>query len=42
MNREAYIQLINELLQQCADTDLLDLVYKILLQESSNQTAEIF
>lgn len=42
MNREAYILQIVELIQQCADTDLLDLIYKILLQESCNQTAEVF
>ena len=42
MTKEAYITQIAELLQQCTDTDLLDLIYKILLQESSNQTAEIF
>ena len=42
MNKEAYIPQIIELIQQCTDADLLDLIYKILLQESSNQTAEIF
>lgn len=42
MTKETYMQHITELLQQCTDTDLLDLIYKILLQESSNQTAEIF
>lgn len=39
MTKEAYITQIAELLQQCTDTDLLDLVYKILLQEASYQAA---
>lgn len=42
MTKEAYLTQIAELLQQCTDTDLLDLIYKILLQESCNQTAEVF
>jgi hypothetical protein len=39
MTKEAYITQIAELLQQCTDTDLLDLVYKILFQEASYQAA---
>lgn len=42
MTRENYITQIVELLQQCSDADLLDLIYKILLQEASNQAAEVF
>ena len=35
MNKEAYILQINALAQDCADMDLLDLVYKLLLQQAS-------
>lgn len=42
MTRENYIIQITELLQQCGDVDLLDLIYKILLQEASNQAAQVF
>lgn len=31
MTKEAYIQMIKELLRECNDTDLLDLIYKMLL-----------
>lgn len=31
MTKEAYIQMIKELIQECNDTDLLDLIYKMLL-----------
>ncbi len=42
MTKENYITQITELLQQCGDIDLLDLLYKMLLQEASNQAAEVF
>jgi hypothetical protein len=35
MNKEAYILQINALVQDCADVDLLDLIYKLLLQQAS-------
>ena len=35
MNKEAYILQINALAQDCADVDLLDLIYKLLLQQAS-------
>lgn len=41
MTKDTYISQIIELLRQCEDTDLLDLIYKILLQESSNQAAQV-
>ena len=41
MSKELYIEQITELLQQCEDTDLLDLVHKLFLQESSNQAAQV-
>lgn len=42
MNKEAYIEQITEMIQNCKDTDLLDLIYKILLQEAGHQAAEVF
>lgn len=42
MTRENYIIQITELLQQYGDVDLLDLIYKLLLQEASNQAAQVF
>ena len=39
MTKEVYLAQITELLQQCTDADLLDLIYKILLQEASYQAA---
>lgn len=41
MNKEVYIKQITELLRQCEDTALLDLVLKLFLQESSNQAAQV-
>ena len=41
MSKKLYIEQITELLQQCEDTDFLDLVLKLFLQESSNQTAQV-
>lgn len=41
MSKELYIELITELLQQCEDTDLLDLIFNLFLQESSNQAAQV-
>lgn len=34
MNRETYILQINALVQDCTDVDLLDLIYKLLLQQA--------
>lgn len=42
MNKEAYIKHITEMIQNCKDADLLDLIYKILLQETGHQAAEVF
>jgi hypothetical protein len=42
MTKEAYIQAITDLLQKCSDPDLLDLIYKLLLQETGHQAAEVF
>lgn len=42
MTKEAYIQAIVDLLQKCSDPDLLDLIYKILLQETGHQAVEVF
>lgn len=39
---DAYIKKITELLRECDDPDLLDLVYKLLLQETGNQAADVF
>ena len=33
--KDFYIQQITELLQQCGDLDLLDLIYSLLAQEAS-------
>ena len=33
--KKAYVDHITELLQQCNDIDLLDLIYRLLLTESS-------
>lgn len=41
MTKEVYTQHITELIQQCQDTDLLDLIYKMLLQETSDQAPEV-
>lgn len=41
MNKAHYIDLITELMQQCRDTDLLDLIYKLLLNEAGDQAAEV-
>lgn len=35
MNQVHYVNLIIELLHQCHDEELLDLIYKLLLTESS-------
>ena len=35
MNQAHYVDLIIKLLHQCHDTDLLDLIYKLLLTEGS-------
>lgn len=42
MTKETYRQHITELLRNCDDADLLDLIYKILLQEASHQAAQVF
>ena len=42
MTEDAYTQAITDLLQKCSDPDLLDLIYKILLQETGHQAAEVF
>lgn len=36
MNKAHYVNLIIELLQQCRDTDLLDLVYTLLQTENNS------
>ena len=36
MNPSHYVDRITEMLQQCNDLDLLDLIYKILLAESNS------
>ena len=41
MTKETYIKMISELLRDCADIDLIELIYKILLQESGDQPAEV-
>ena len=41
MTNQLYIEQINDLLQKCNDTDLLDLIYKILLQETSHQACDM-
>ena len=41
MTTSHYIPLITELLHQCSDQDLLDLIYKLLLNETGNQSAEV-
>lgn len=41
MTNQLYIEHINELLQKCTDPDLLDLIYKILLQETSQQACNV-
>ncbi len=42
MNKEAYIHQITEMLPDCMDTDLLDLIYKLLLQETGHEACEVF
>lgn len=42
MDRDAHIQTITDMLHRCSDPDLLDLIYKILLQESGHQAVEVF
>ncbi len=42
MTKEAYIQMIKEMLPDCRDTDLLDLIYKLLLQETGHEACEVF
>lgn len=34
MPREIYIPLITEAIQQCDDADLLDLIFKLLMQKA--------
>ena len=41
MKTSQYIPLITELLHLCSDEDLLDLIYKLLLNETGNQSAEV-
>lgn len=42
MNKEAYIQQITEMIQDCKDADVLDLIYKILLHEACDQSGQVF
>lgn len=37
MTNQFYIEQINDLLQKCSDTDLLDFILKLLLAQGGNQ-----
>ena len=41
MNKEAYIQQITDMIQDCKDADVLDLIYKILLHETCDQPGQM-